>query len=400
MANQLRHVAIIMDGNGRWARSRGLERFLGHRKGTQATIDAVEVGVNLKLEHMTLYVFSSENWGRPSKEVDYLMNLLIEMVVKEIPDLMEKNVKLVVIGNMDRLPEKPRASLQSAIDKTANNTGMQLNLAISIFKGQYPKNFLHQLISSQLDMDRLDYLRRDSFYTGVTEGNIGSARIIKMLNVVDDSLVVDHKGIYSLENYLTTRRLMYWQVYLHRTCVAYEKVLVNMLTRAKDLIKSGQDVFASPALHYFLYNDVDKAWFDTHPEALANYEELDDSDIWCAMKAWKHHDDKILSTLATDMLDRHIFKVEVSEEPIEEGKIAEIADAIAVKMNITPEDAQHYLMSINTIQKDMYSVDDDSISILYKNGEIRDISKASELLNVQLLSKKIRKYYLCYQRFE
>ena len=276
----------------------------------------------------------------------------------------------------------------------------QLNLAISIFKGQYPKNFLHQLISSQLDMDRLDYLRRDSFYTGVTEGNIGSARIIKMLNVVDDSLVVDHKGIYSLENYLTTRRLMYWQVYLHRTCVAYEKVLVNMLTRAKDLIKSGQDVFASPALHYFLYNDVDKAWFDTHPEALANYEELDDSDIWCAMKAWKHHDDKILSTLATDMLDRHIFKVEVSEEPIEEGKIAEIADAIAVKMNITPEEAQHYLMSINTIQKDMYSVDDDSISILYKNGEIRDISEASELLNVQLLSKKIRKYYLCYQRFE
>ena len=276
----------------------------------------------------------------------------------------------------------------------------QLNLAISIFKGQYPKNFLHQLISSQLDMDRLDYLRRDSFYTGVTEGNIGSARIIKMLNVVDDSLVVDHKGIYSLENYLTTRRLMYWQVYLHRTCVAYEKVLVNMLTRAKDLIKSGQDVFASPALHYFLYNDVDKAWFDTHPEALANYEELDDSDIWCAMKAWKHHDDKILSTLATDMLDRHIFKVEVSEEPIEEGKIAEIADAIAAKMNITSEEAQHYLMSINTIQKDMYSVDDDSISILYKNGEIRDISKASELLNVQLLSKKIRKYYLCYQRFE
>ena len=276
----------------------------------------------------------------------------------------------------------------------------QLNLAISIFKGQYPKNFLHQLISSQLDMDRLDYLRRDSFYTGVTEGNIGSARIIKMLNVVDDSLVVDHKGIYSLENYLTTRRLMYWQVYLHRTCVAYEKVLVNMLTRAKDLIKSGQDVFASPALHYFLYNDVDKAWFDTHPEALANYEELDDSDIWCAMKAWKHHDDKILSTLATDMLDRHIFKVEVSEEPIEEGKIAEIADAIAAKMIITPEEAQHYLMSINTIQKDMYSVDDDSISILYKNGEIRDISKASELLNVQLLSKKIRKYYLCYQRFE
>ena len=276
----------------------------------------------------------------------------------------------------------------------------QLNLAISIFKGDYPKNFLHQLISSQLDMDRLDYLRRDSFYTGVTEGNIGSARIIKMLNVVNDSLVVDHKGIYSLENYLTTRRLMYWQVYLHRTCVAYEKVLVNMLTRAKDLIKSGNDVFASPALYYFLCHDVDKDWFNTHPEALVNYEDLDDSDIWSAMKAWKRHNDRILSTLATDMLDRHIFKVEVSEEPIDESRIDAISYDIAAKMDITPEDAKHYMMSINTIQKDMYNVDDDSITVLYKNGEIRDISDASELLNVQLLSKKIRKYYLCYQRFE
>ncbi len=275
----------------------------------------------------------------------------------------------------------------------------QLNLAISIFKGEYPKNFLHQLISSQLDMDRLDYLRRDSFYTGVTEGNIGSARIIKMLNVIDDSLVVEQKGIYSLENYLTTRRLMYWQVYLHRTCVAYEKVLVNMLTRAKDLIRMGQDLFASPALHYFISNDVDKEWFTTHPEALAYYGELDDSDIWSAMKAWKHHSDKILSTLATDMLDRKIFKVEVLEEEPTPERIEELKQMIAQKMDIAYEDA-HYLMSLNTIQKDMYNVDDDSIAILYKNGEIKDISEASELLNVQLLSKKIRKYYLCYQRFE
>ena len=276
----------------------------------------------------------------------------------------------------------------------------QLNLAISIFKGNYPKNFLHQLISSQLDMDRLDYLRRDSFYTGVTEGNIGSARIIKMLNVVDDSLVVDQKGIYSLENYLTTRRLMYWQVYLHRTCVAYEKILVNVLTRAKNLVRMGQNVFASPALHYFLENDVDNEWFNNNPEALRNYEELDDTDIWSAMKAWRHHEDKILATLAADMLDRHIFKVEVSEEPIEETHIMDIAQEISNRMNISIEDARHYMMSSNTISKDMYNVDDDSISILYKNGDIHDISEASELLNVQLLSKKIRKYYLSYQRFE
>ena len=288
---------------------------------------------------------------------------------------------------------------QMMMEKINNDFNGQLNLAISIFKGEYGKNFLHQLISSQLDMDRLDYLRRDSFYTGVTEGNIGSARIIKMLNVIDDSLVVEHKGIYSLENYLTTRRLMYWQVYLHRTCVAYEKVLVNMLMRAKELIRIGQDVFASPALYYFLSNDVDAAWFGTHPEALENYGELDDSDIWSAMKAWKHHSDKILSTLATDMLDRKIFKVEVHEEPITEDKITELKEKIAQKLDIPINDA-HYLMSVNTISKDMYNVDDDSITILYKDGSIRDISEASELLNVQLLSKKIRKYYLCYQRFE
>ena len=284
------------------------------------------------------------------------------------------------------------------MEKINSDFNGQLNLAISIFKGEYGKNFLHQLISSQLDMDRLDYLRRDSFYTGVTEGNIGSARIIKMLNVIDDSLVVEHKGIYSLENYLTTRRLMYWQVYLHRTCVAYEKVLINMFTRAKDLIKMGQDVFASPALYYFLSNNVDAAWFDTHPEALENYGELDDSDIWSAMKAWKHHSDKILSTLATDMLDRKIFKVEVHEEPITEDRIAELKEKIAQKLDISIDDA-HYLTSVNTISKDMYNVDDDSITILYKDGSVRDISEASELLNVQLLSKKIRKYYLCYQRF-
>ena len=286
--------------------------------------------------------------------------------------------------------------MMEEINKSLNG---QLNLAISIFKGDYPKNFLHQLISSQLDMDRLDYLRRDSFYTGVTEGNIGSARIIKMLNVIDDSLVVEQKGIYSLENYLTTRRLMYWQVYLHRTCVAYEKVLVNLLNRAKELVRKGHDVFASPAPHYFLSNEVDAEWFNTHPEALSYYEELDDSDIWSAMKAWKHDDDKILSILATDMLDRKIFKVEVHEEPIPQERIDGLQQEIARKLDIPIEEA-HYLMSLNTIQKDMYNVDDDSIAILYKNGEIKDISEASELLNVQLLSKKIRKYYLCYQRLE
>ncbi|WP_315366412.1 HD domain-containing protein [Prevotella koreensis] len=273
-----------------------------------------------------------------------------------------------------------------------------LNLTLKIFKDDYPKRFLHQLISSQLDMDRLDYLRRDSFFTGVNEGNIGSARIIKMLNVVDDQLVVESKGIYSIENYLTSRRLMYWQVYLHKTAVACEKVLVNTLLRAKRLASEGKDVFAPPCLKYFLTREVDGRMFRNSPDALLNYEQLDDNDIWSAMKVWAQSDDKILSLLASDMLNRNIFKVEVSSEPITEERIAELREQLAKAYGVSIEEAE-YLMSVNTIQKDMYDVNEDRISILYKDGMIKDISESSEILNVGLLSKKIRKYYLCYQRF-
>ena len=273
-----------------------------------------------------------------------------------------------------------------------------LNLALMIFKDHYNKKFLHQLISSQLDVDRLDYLRRDSFFTGVTEGNIGSARIIKMLDVVDDQLVVNSKGIYSIENYLTSRRLMYWQVYLHKTAVACEKVLVNTLLRAKHLTKNGKDIFAPPALKYFLSNDVDGKWFNDHEEALRNYELLDDNDIWSAIKVWTDSDDKILSILSRDLIYRNIFQVEVHEEPIGEEQLAELRLKISQKAGIDLADAS-YLMSVNTIQKDMYDVNDDQIGILYKDGTIKDIADSSEILNISLLSKKIRKYYLCYQRF-
>ncbi len=274
----------------------------------------------------------------------------------------------------------------------------QLNLAISIFKDEYPNKIFHQLISSQLDMDRLDYLRRDSFFTGVTEGNIGSARIIKMLNVADEKLVVDSKGIYSIENYLTSRRLMYWQVYLHKTTVGYEKVLVNALHRAKHLVRAGHQLFASPALAYFLEHDIDAQWFATHPEALQRYADLDDSDIWTALKVWKYDSDSILATLSTDLVDRHLFRVEVSETAPEEDYLAGIAQRIAQSMQISESDARQYMMVLTEIGKDMYNPDDDSIGILYKDGTIKDIAEASEILHVQLLSKKIRKYYLCYQR--
>ena len=283
------------------------------------------------------------------------------------------------------------------MERINHDLGDLLNLALKIFKGEYPKKFLHQLISSQLDMDRLDYLRRDSFYTGVNEGNIGSARIIKMLDVVDDRLVVESKGIYSIENYLTSRRLMYWQVYLHKTAVACEKVLINTLRRAKYLTENGEEVFAPPALQYFLKHNVDDTWFATHSECLEQYQELDDNDVWCALKVWTHHSDRILNTLANDMINRNIFQVEVHEQPIEEERIEKLRHSIAEKMDIDIADTD-YFISWSEVQKDMYDVEDDSIDILYKDGSVKDISEASELLNVQLLSKKIRKYYLCYQR--
>ena len=283
------------------------------------------------------------------------------------------------------------------MDQMNRDMNGELNLAIKIFKNEYPKKFLHQLISSQLDMDRLDYLRRDSFFTGVTEGNIGSARIIKMLNVVNDSLVVESKGIYSIENYLTSRRLMYWQVYLHKTAVGYEKILVNTLLRAKNLIKKGHRLFASPSFAYFLENEVDSDFFNSHPEALEHYIQLDDNDIWSAIKVWQNHEDKILSILAQDLINRKLFKVEIYDSPVSEDSINDYKQKISEKLNINFEDA-HYLMSVNTIQKDMYDIHDDQISILSKDGTLRDITEASEILNVELLSKKIRKYYFCYHR--
>ncbi|MBS5056159.1 HD domain-containing protein [Bacteroides sp.] len=273
----------------------------------------------------------------------------------------------------------------------------QLSLAIQIFKDEYPKRFLHQLVSGQLDMDRLDYLRRDSFYTGVTEGNIGSARIIKMLDVADDRLVVESKGIYSIENFLTARRLMYWQVYLHKTSVAYEKMLISTLLRAKELASQGVELFASPALRFFLYNDINPTEFYNNPDCLENFIQLDDNDIWTALKVWSTHTDKVLSTLSTGMINRNIFKVEISSEPISEDRKKELTLHISQQLGITLSEA-NYFVSTPGIEKNMYDPADDSIDIIYKDGTIKNIAEASDMLNISLLSKKVKKYYLCYQR--
>lgn len=286
--------------------------------------------------------------------------------------------------------------LMERINKEMNG---QLTLAIQIFKDEYPKHFLHQLVSGQLDMDRLDYLRRDSFYTGVTEGNIGSARIIKMLNVVEDRLVIESKGIYSIENFLTARRLMYWQVYLHKTSVAYERMLVNTLLRAKELAEQGVELFASPALRFFLYQNINKEEFHQSSECLENYIQLDDNDLWTSLKVWSNHPDKVLSTLSRGMINRKVFKVEILNEPITPERRSEIIEQISKKMHISSADA-NYFLSVSSIEKNMYNPADDSIDILCKDGSIQNIAVASDMLNISLLSKKVKKHYLCYLRLQ
>jgi len=273
----------------------------------------------------------------------------------------------------------------------------RLDLAIRIYKDEYEKRFLHQLVSSQLDMDRLDYLRRDSFYTGVTEGNIGSARIIKMLGVKDDHLVVESKGIYSIENFLTARRLMYWQVYLHKTSVACEKMLTSTLTRAKELAQAGKELFASPALHHFLYTDITRETFFNDDKCLDIFTQLDDNDIWSALKVWASHPDKVLSTLSKGLVNRKLFKVEFSEQPFTQEYQESLIKHISCTLDINREEAS-YLICPAIQEKDMYTAADDHIEILYNDGSTRDIAEASDMFNLSLLQKKVKKYFICYLR--
>ncbi|MDD2513673.1 MAG: HD domain-containing protein [Proteiniphilum sp.] len=272
-----------------------------------------------------------------------------------------------------------------------------LQTAIDIFTGAHPKGFLHQLVSGQLDVDRLDYLRRDSFFTGVSEGNIGSARIIKMLDLKDERLVVESKGIYSIENFLMSRRLMYWQVYLHKTAVAAEKMLINTLRRARQIAMNGEQLFASPALSYFLRNDASLADFSSGGEALPHFVNLDDNDIWSALKVWTSHRDTVLSVLSEAMVNRRLFKIEISEQPFGEERADMLKRAFAEKYRISESEASYFLSS-DELSTDMYSENDDSIDILYKDGTVKDISRASDMLNIELLSKKVVKHYFAYLR--
>ena len=270
-----------------------------------------------------------------------------------------------------------------------------LTIAIAIFNGEHDRKFLNQLVSSQLDMDRLDYLKRDSFYTGVAEGNTNAERLITMLNVVDGNLVVEEKGIYSVEKFLMARRFMYWQVYLHKTGVVAEQLLIRILKRARFLIREKQDLVASDALLYFLNNRIDEANFND--TTLQLFSKLDDVDVLGALKIWQYAEDFILSELCKMILDRKLLHIKIKNEPIKPEKLKDKFLKTQQRFRLTNEETS-YLVFDGVVANKAYNRSHQNINILKKNGKIVDVAKLSDHLNLNALSKTVTKYYICYPK--
>jgi len=284
------------------------------------------------------------------------------------------------------------------IQRLSEELNGELDLALEIFRNTYPKKFLHQLVSSQLDMDRMDYLNRDSFYTGVSEGKIGSDRIIEMMNVKNGNLVIEEKGVYSIEKFIVARRIMYWQVYLHKTVVAGEFMLIHVLRRAKELMQKGHDIFASPALAFFMKNDITSEDFKSNPEVLERFAQLDDYDILGAIKVWQSSEDKVLSELAVRLIDRRLFKIEVSKTPFSDERIAEVKADVLANLDILESDVHHFVYT-DKLTNNAYNNEKENINLMLKTGEVLDISKASDNLNISALASPVEKYFLSYPVF-
>jgi hypothetical protein len=275
--------------------------------------------------------------------------------------------------------------------------GGVLDMTLQMFKNTYPRNFFHQLISSQLDVDRLDYLQRDCFFTGVSEGAIGADRIIQMLEIVNDNIVVEEKGIYSIENFLNARRFMYWQVYLHKTTVSIEMMLIQTIRRAKELAHQGIDVFTTPALMAFIQKEVTAADFRQNEKNILSFIKLDDYDVWSCIKMWTEHKDKVLSMLSKMILTRRLFKVRLSTEKPDKEWLTELAKDISRNYNLSAHETEYFLFH-GLITNAAYVTSSDSICVLTKKGEILDISEASDLPNIKAMSKIVKKYYVCWHR--
>jgi HD superfamily phosphohydrolase len=278
----------------------------------------------------------------------------------------------------------------------------RLDMALEIFTGTYPRKFFHELISGQMDMDRLDYLRRDSFFTGVIEGSVGSDRIIRMLNVVDDRLVIDEKGIYSLEKFLIARRLMYWQVYMHKTVLSSESLLVKVLKRAKELAGEGVELYASPALRFFLYNrigyrDLVNEGMFTPGLVASNFTRLDDSDILVSARYWGDHSDKVLSDLSGRLMRRSLLAIELQNDPFPEERVKKLS-AMAGKIMKLDNTLENYYVFTESISNLAYTADEPEVKILLKNGKTANISEVSDMFDHRFISERITKYFLCYPK--
>lgn len=278
----------------------------------------------------------------------------------------------------------------------------RLTLAIEIFTGRYHRKFLHELIASQMDMDRLDYLRRDSFFTGVIEGSVGSDRIIRMLNVVDDSLVIDEKGIYSLEKFLIARRLMYWQVYMHKTVLSSESLLVKILKRAKELAGNGKDLYATPSLRFFLYNrigpdDLLKEGSFTPGLIASNFTRLDDNDILVSAKYWCDDADPVLADLSKRLLRRDLLAIELQNEQFPKERIKDLKEMAGNLPGLTHEMTDYYVFA-GTISNLFYTPDSTEVRILLKSGKTADISTVSDMFDHRFISERVTKYFLCYPK--
>lgn len=281
-------------------------------------------------------------------------------------------------------------------DKLNKQFHGQLSLAKAIFVGSYERKFFHQLVSSQLDIDRLDYLQRDCFFTGVSEGTIGADRIIKMMTIVDDHLVIEEKGIYSIENFLNARRLMYWQVYLHKTTVCAEKMLINLILRAKELVSSGVPLPGSIELLRFLQRDLSQEQSTGIPDWLADFSQLDDYDVWGAIKLWKNSDDLVLREISHMFLTRRLFKIQLVNQPFTEEEISRMKSGVQAKLCLSDRDLAYFFTS-GEISNYGYLAED-KIYILTKKGEVMDVATAADLPNIKAMSKIVKKYYACHAK--
>ena len=296
------------------------------------------------------------------------------------------------------IEEMPHEAMSLLIMEELNKTmGGRLTTAIAIFRGEYPRRFFHDLVTGQMDMDRMDYLRRDSFFTGVIEGSVGSDRIIQMLNVSDDRLVVDEKGIYSVEKFLIARRMMYWQVYNHRTVVSAEKLITNLLKRARQVTAAGVKLFATPALAYFLEPRNNRAEGEERASLVGHFTALDESDIISATKVWMNCGDRVLEELCRRFVNRDLLAIELQRTPFHPARVSETARMAKEVLGLT-DDEVGYLVNTGDVYNQTYAPGTPEVRILLKNGTTQDITAVSDLFDKDALSEKVTKYYLCYPK--